>query len=135
MPLTGILFNSWFSLLVFQSSMNFIHHVRIFRRSYRNLAWVGFEPRSTKFGSEALINWAIRSWVWVQPAQIQHIQQALLKVKNIWYVIFQLCKFCTLPVFSYIFSLQSPPVAEWRLGRHHFCDACCSRISRADELC
>ena len=30
--------------------------------SYRELAWVGFEPTSTEFHSDALTDWAIRPW-------------------------------------------------------------------------
>ena len=37
-----------------------IHHWRIFRSSYRKLAWVGFEPTTTEFRSDALTDWAIR---------------------------------------------------------------------------
>ena len=40
-----------------------IQHWRILRSSYRKLAWVGFEPTTTEFHSDALTNWAIRSWV------------------------------------------------------------------------
>ena len=40
-----------------------IHHWRIFRSSYRKLAWVGFEPTTTEFRSDALTDWAIRPWV------------------------------------------------------------------------
>ena len=36
-----------------------IHHWRILRSSYRKLAWVGFEPTTTEFRSDALTNWAI----------------------------------------------------------------------------
>ena len=32
-------------------------------RSYRKLAWVGFEPTTTEFRSDALTDWAIRPWV------------------------------------------------------------------------
>ena len=39
-----------------------IHHWRIFWSSYRKLAWVGFEPTTTEFRSEALTDWAIRPW-------------------------------------------------------------------------
>ena len=31
--------------------------------TYRKLAWVGFEPTTTEFCSDALTHWAIRSWV------------------------------------------------------------------------
>ena len=34
-----------------------IHHWRIFRSSYRKLAWVGFEPPTTEFRSDALTDW------------------------------------------------------------------------------
>ena len=40
-----------------------IHQWRILRSSYRKLAWVGFEPTTTKFCSDALTKWAIRPWV------------------------------------------------------------------------
>ena len=40
-----------------------IHHWRIFRSSYRKLAWVEFEPTTTEFLSDALTDWAIRPWV------------------------------------------------------------------------
>ena len=40
-----------------------IHHWRIFRSSYRKLAWVRFEPTTTKFRSDALTDWATRPWV------------------------------------------------------------------------
>ena len=35
----------------------------ILRSSYRKLTWVGFEPVTTEFGSDALTKWAIRQWV------------------------------------------------------------------------
>ena len=40
-----------------------IHHWRFIWSSYRKLAWVGFEPTTTVFRSEALTDWAIRPWV------------------------------------------------------------------------
>ena len=40
-----------------------IHHWSIFRGSYRELAWVGFEPTTTEFRSDGLTNRAIRPWV------------------------------------------------------------------------
>ena len=53
-----------------------IHHWRILWSSYRKLAWVGFEPTTTEFRSEALTDRAIRPWVqltlranFVQPLQ------------------------------------------------------------------
>ena len=35
----------------------------IFISSYRKLDWVGFEPTSTEFHSDALTDWAIKPWV------------------------------------------------------------------------
>ena len=40
-----------------------IPHWRILWSSYRKLAWVGFEPTTTEFRSDALTDWAIRPWV------------------------------------------------------------------------
>ena len=40
-----------------------IHHWSIFRSSYRKLAWVGFEPTTTEFRSDALTGWPTRPWV------------------------------------------------------------------------
>ena len=40
--------------------------MKSFWSSYRMLAWVGFEPTTTKFRSDALTDWPIRPWV--QPA-------------------------------------------------------------------
>ena len=39
-----------------------IHHWRISWSSYRKLIWVGFEPTTTEFRSDALTDWAIRPW-------------------------------------------------------------------------
>ena len=41
----------------------YIYHWRILWSSYRKLAWVGFEPMTTEFRSDALTDWAIRPWV------------------------------------------------------------------------
>ena len=40
-----------------------IHHWRIFRSSYRNLAWVGYESTTTEFRSDTLTKCPIRPWV------------------------------------------------------------------------
>ena len=40
-----------------------VHHWKIFKRTYRNLAWLGFEPMTIDFRSDALANLALRSWV------------------------------------------------------------------------
>ena len=40
-----------------------IHHWRIFRSSYQKLAWVGFEPTTTRFHSDAVTDWTIKLWV------------------------------------------------------------------------
>ena len=50
--------------------------LRILGSSYRKLAWLGFEPTTTEFRSDALTDWGIRPWVqlvlkarFVQPLQ------------------------------------------------------------------
>ena len=40
-----------------------IHHWWILWSSYRKLAWVGFEPTTSEFRSDALTDWAIRLWL------------------------------------------------------------------------
>ena len=40
-----------------------IHHWKIIWSSYKILTWVAFEPTTTEFCSDALIDWAIRPWV------------------------------------------------------------------------
>ena len=40
-----------------------IHYRRILWSSYRKLAWVGFEPTTTEFRSDALTDWTIKPWV------------------------------------------------------------------------
>ena len=47
-----------------------IHHRRILWSSYRKLAWVGFEPTTTEFHSDALTDWAIRPWVQLALSQL-----------------------------------------------------------------
>ena len=44
-----------------------IHHWRIIWSSYRKLAWVGLEPTTTEFRSDALTDWPIRLWVQLAP--------------------------------------------------------------------
>ena len=59
-----------------------IHHWRIFRSSYRKLAWVGFEPTTTEFRSDALTDWAIRPWVQLAlRANFVHLLQFHLSVQ------------------------------------------------------
>ena len=57
-----------------------IHHWTIHRRRYRKLAWLGFEPTTTEFHSDALTDWGIRPWVqlalrtnFVQLLQFHHL--------------------------------------------------------------
>ena len=40
-----------------------IHHRNFLRKSYRKLAWVGFETTTTEFRSDVLTYWVIRPWV------------------------------------------------------------------------
>ena len=80
---------------------------RILWSSYRKLAWVGFESRTTEFRSSALTDWAIRPW-------IQFVLRAsfveLLQFHRSFSVTFH---------FDY-FLRQSPPLFEWKVswGNH-----------------
>ena len=56
------------------------HHWSLIWSSYRKLAWVGFEPTTIEFHSDALTDWAIRPWVqlalrtnFVQLLQFHHL--------------------------------------------------------------
>ena len=46
---------------------------------YRKLAWVGFEPMTTEFRSDALTDWAV--WPWVQRSQLVKLLQFHLFVQ------------------------------------------------------
>ena len=48
------------SLKILFCSPYVIHHWRIFRRK---LAWVGFQPTTIEFCSDALTDWPIKPWV------------------------------------------------------------------------
>ena len=57
-----------------------IHQWTIIWSSYRKLAWVVIEPKTTEFHSDALTDWAIRPWVqlaltanFVQLLQFHHL--------------------------------------------------------------
>ena len=39
-----------------------IHHWMILRGRHKKLAWLGFEPRTTEFHSDALTDWATKPW-------------------------------------------------------------------------
>ena len=85
-----------------------IHHWRTFRSSYRKLAWMGFEPTTTEFRSDALTDSAIRPWV--QLAVRANTLQ-LLQFLNVVTTI--LCWSChivfivlVLPTFFYFISQQ-----------------------------
>ena len=70
-----------------------IHHWRIFRSSYRELALVAFEPTPTKFRSDTLTNWVIRSCIqlalkanYVKLLQFHLFVQCLRFISNIAFV-------------------------------------------------
>ena len=82
-----------------------LHHWRIFRSSNRTLAWVGFEPTTTEFRSEALTkdifaltDCAIRPWVqfalranFVQLLQFHLIAQCSCFISTIAFVSRHIC--------------------------------------------
>ena len=99
-----------------------IHHWRILWSSHRKLTWVGFEPTTTEFRSEALTNWAIRPWVqlalranFVQLLQFHHLSSVRFH--------FGYC-LCQSPcLFQSKFSWGNHmSVAEWThtYGIHHW---------------
>ena len=61
-----------------------IHHCRIFRSSYRKLAWVGFEPTTTILRWDALTDWAIRPWVQLALRYIYNKCKGFAKHPNSW---------------------------------------------------
>ena len=63
-----------------------VHHWTILRNSYRNLAWVGFEPTTTESYSDALTDRVIRPWVQLalRPNFVQLIQFYLLLI--VWFL-------------------------------------------------
>ena len=99
-----------------------IHHWQILWSSYRNLAWLGFEPMTTEFPSDTPTDWAVKPWV--QPTLRANFVQ-LLQFHRLFSVTFH---------FGYCFR-QSPrlfssnfcwgnhmSVAEWvdTYGIHHW---------------
>ena len=44
-----------------------IHYWQILRKSSTKFSWVGLEPMTTEFRSEALTEWAIKPWVQLTP--------------------------------------------------------------------
>ena len=79
-----------------------IHHWRILWSSYRKLAWVGFEPTTTEFRSDALTDWAIRPWVQLAP------MFTIWEFKN-------LNRAVTLETFSYVVSIYNILFSSFRL--------------------
>ena len=47
-----------------------IHHWKILRSSYRKLTWMECELRTAEFHSDALTDWAIRSWIQLAQSQL-----------------------------------------------------------------
>ena len=84
-----------------------IHHWKIPWSSYRKLAWVGFEPRTAEFRSDALTDWAIRPWV-----------QLTLRASFVQLIQFH-CWFSVMIHFGYCFH-QSPGLFEFKFawGNH-----------------
>ena len=90
-----------------------IHHWMIFWIGYTKLAWVGFEPTTNEFYSDALTHWAITLWdQFVLRANFLH----LLQLHGLWSFIlhFRHCLSKSPPLFSSKFSWGNHMnVAEW----------------------
>ena len=94
----------------------------IFRSSYRKLAWVGFEPTTTEFRSDALTDWAIRPWVqlalranFVQLLQFHLFVQCLRFISVFAFIS---CHICFKQSLAQVITL----VVEWidTYGIHHW---------------
>ena len=84
----------WMKLAGLKTTGRFIW--RIFRSSYRKLAWVGFEPITTEFLSDTLTKLAIRPWVQV-PVRANFVQ--LLQF-HLFHLLVQ-CS-CFISVFAFV---------------------------------
>ena len=91
----------------------YIYHWQIFRSSYRKLAWVGVEPTTTEFHSEATTDWAIRPWVrlalranFVQLPQFHLFVQCSLFISVFAFVSCHIC-------FKRSLAQVTTLVAEW----------------------
>ena len=73
------------------------HHWGILWSSYRKLAWVGFEPTTTEFRSDAVTYWAIRPWV-----------QLTLRASFL-----ELLQFHRIYIIIYIYIYTSSVVCGW----------------------
>ena len=76
-----------------------INHWRIFTSSYRKLAWVGFEPMTTEFCSDALTDWAIRPWVQLT-LRANFVQSLLFHL----FVFTSLCAQCSHSILAIAFA-------------------------------
>ena len=99
-----------------------IHHWNIFSSSYRKLPWVGFEPKTTEFCSDALTKWAIRPWILLASRAnfVQLLQFYLLNQCShfISAVAFVSCHICFTRNIAQVIAL----VVEWinTYGIHHW---------------
>ena len=99
-----------------------IHHWRIFRSSYRKLAWLGFESTTTEFHSDALTEWAIRPWVQLAlGANFVHLLQLHLFVQCSRFILV-FAFICRHISFKQSLALVITFVAEWidAYGIHHW---------------
>ena len=89
-----------------------IYHWRILWSSYKKLAWVGFEPTTTEFHSDALTDWAIRPWVQLTLSanfvQLLQFHRLVNVTFHFGYCLRQSPRFCFeqfLQLFAFIFCI------------------------------
>ena len=99
-----------------------VNRWRSFRNSYRNYAWVGLEPTTTEFRSDAVTDWVIRLGVALAPkANFVQLLQLHLFVQSSRFILifsFVCCHIC----FKQTLAKVIPWVAEWidTRGIHHW---------------
>ena len=77
---------------------------------YKKLAWVGFKPTNNEFRSDALSDWATRSWVDTHNSH-SHTQSQLWTATPIWpFVHLFSVKF----YFGYCLHQSPPCLFEWK---------------------
>ena len=94
----------------------------ILRSSYRKLAWIGFEPMTNKFHSDALTDWAIRPWVQLTlRAKFKQLLQFHLLLSVRFHLSY--CLHQSPHLFNWSFCIGNHMIlVEWtgRYGIHHW---------------
>ena len=105
------------------------HQWRIFRSSYIKLAWLGFEPTTTEFRSDALTDWAFKPWVQLalRGNSLQLLQIYLFVLRSRFTLVFSFvrCHNCLKPSLALIITLivqwiDTYVIHYWRISRNKY---------------